>query len=436
MATLFKLYVASMFLLHGLSPLPVMAFGFMVATLAFLVALAGHQRLVYGLSFRLDDRWFGAIFLLGLVALLAGPGDIGLQNLIHCALWLSAWVVSFWWVREWLLGSGLRFEQVSAAAALGVCMLSLAVLAEFTLVNTTGKYLSDLVYFSIDTFPAATVFDDALVRPRAFASEAGFTSIVFECLTPIALLWMRQARHRLLLLPLLIVPAYLVLFSAASISCLALAVIVSGSLTWGTRRTMIVASGVVTGLALLVLLSDVVGFVLYEVILRKYLEFSPDDIAVHEQSFSRPEAYSLAFDLLLAYPLGIGWGAVSQHLASNIPLLGTPLKGSGLISFPLEIGASAGIAGLVAYLAIVVTKLKRLRRLRSPAGNLVFFALLWVSLHHAVVLEAWFPMLWFCLALADAMVVWSAAAPMAASRLVPRQQSAPACHLTAPCPNT
>ena len=199
---------------------------------------------------------------------------------------------------------------------------------------------------------------------------------------------------------------------------------------------MIVASGVVTGLALLVLLSDVGGFVLYEVILRKYLEFSPDDIAVHEQSFSRPEAYSLAFDLLLAYPLGIGWGAVSQHLASNIPLLGTPLKGSGLISFPLEIGASAGIAGLVAYLAIVVTKLKRLRRLRSPAGNLVFFALLWVSLHHAVVLEAWFPMLWFCLALADAMVVWAAAAPMAATLSVPRQHGAPAGHLTDPCPNT
>lgn len=425
-----------MFLLHGLSPLPVMAFGFMVATLALLVALTGHPRLIRRLSFRLDDRWFSVIFLLGLMALLAGPGEIGLQNLIHSTLWLSAWAVSFWWVREWLLGSGLRFEQVSAAAALGVCLLSLAVLTEFTLVNTTGKYLSDLVYFSIDNFPAATVFDDTLVRPRAFASEAGFTAIVFECLTPIALLWLRQAPHRLLLLPLLIVPAYLVLFSAASISCLALAVMISGSLTWGTRRTIMVSIAVVAGLTLLVLVSDVVGFVLYEVILRKYLEFSPDDIAVHEQSFSRPEAYSLAFDLLLAYPLGIGWGAVSQHLASNLPLLGTPLKGSGLISFPLEIGASAGIAGMVAYLAIIVNKLKRLRRLHSPAGNLVFFALLWVALHHAVVLEAWFPMLWFSLALADAMVVWAAAAPVAATLSASRQHGAPAGHLIDPCPNS
>jgi hypothetical protein len=104
-------------------------------------------------------------------------------------------------------------------------------------------------------------------------------------------------------------------------------------------------------------------------------------------------------------PWGIGWGGLSQAMFDSRSLFGVELRGSGLISIPLEIGASAGVIGMVLFIVIVWRKLARLVRLNSIDARLTYISLLWVTLHHTVVLEFWFPMMWFSLALADFLVV-------------------------------
>lgn len=397
------IYISTMFLLHGLSPLPVVSFGFMISLATLLTYLAGQGQAdgLRKLAVRLDDNLFFTIFALGILAIGINVISIGTQNFIHSAIWLFTWLVCFWWVREWLLISRISFRAISKAAAIGVAILSVAVLLEFSMANLYGKYLSDYIYFSIHDFPEANVLGDALARPRGFASEAGFTSIVFECLLPISLLWVLEFRIRKLIFPILVFPAYILLFSAASLSCFLLTLLVWAALRWGWLRALSVAVVLVLVATALLSAFDDALFVANELVFRKYIEFAPDDIAIHADSFSRPEAYELAVKILTNYPVGLGWGAISQHSADHHAILDTHLKGSGLISFPLEIGASAGVAGMIIYLIIIGKKLGRLAGRADLAANSVFFATLWVSLHHAVVLEAWFPMIWFCFALAD-----------------------------------
>ena len=396
-----KLYIATLFFLHGLSPLPVIAFGFMIAACAMLFAINERRRWIKGFRFRLDDHLFAAIYALGLLPVLLRSNPIGLQNFIYCALWLSTWIVSFWWVREWLMDSALEFRDISAAAAFGCIGLSIAIISEFVLANTTGLYLSDFFYFSINEFPQATVFGEAFLRPRGFASEAGFTAIAFECLIPLSLEWMLYRRARLWLFMALVAPAYLLLFSAASISFLAVTLLIYTAYRKGAWRALVLGIVALGLVSLAALSSSDFSFVIYEIVIRKYLEFSPSDLVADAASFSRPEAYGLALEVLRERPFGIGWGGISQFFANGQPLFGVDLKGSGLISVPLEIGACAGVTGLVLYVLIVFRKLRRLARLRSLPARLTFISLLWVVLHHAVVLEFWFPMIWFSMALAD-----------------------------------
>ncbi len=400
-AGLLPVYVATLFLLHGLSPVPWLPFGFFIAAPVLILAAFDPIAQARGLRFRADDIGFALVYLLGFVPLLMRPSAIGMQNLLYAGQWLVIWVVAFWWVREWILISQLRFENISKAAAVGCVLLAIAVISEFILANTTGHYLSDFVPFSIGDFPAATVLDDAFLRPRGFASEAGFTAIAFECLLPLSIQWFRLRRIRLLALVLVVVPGYLLLFSAASIAFFLATLLVYVALTRGAAAAALIAVGAVGLLAGLAGAFDSVYWVFYEVILRKFAEFTPGAFATNSIGFSRPEAYSLAFRLLLERPFGIGWGGISQHFADLEPVLDVQLKGSGLISIPLEIGAAAGIIGMTCFVLLVVRKLSALGKVASQPARLTFFSLLWVSFHHMVVLELWFPMFWLSLALAD-----------------------------------
>ena len=406
-----KFYIATMFLLHGLSPAPGIAFGFMVAAAALLVALPTGLLMRRSTRLRHDDGIFGGVFLLGLVPLLVAPDQAGLQNLLYAGLWAVTWTVSFWWVREWALATRLGFIDFSRAAAAGAMLLAVSILLEFSLANTVGLYLSDFVHFSVDEFPSATVLGDELRRPRGFTAEAGFSAIVFECLLPLSLAWLLRGRWRRWLFAVLVLPAYLLLFSAASMVLLVSTLLVFMGLNMGWTRSLLIGTALAALVGLVSLTSDDASWVLYEVIARKLLEFSPDELIDAAATFSRPEAYTLAVTIMTQQPWGIGWGGVSQAMANNLPLFGVSLRGSGLISIPLEIGASAGLLGMVGYLLIVWRKLARLTRIRSLDARLAFISLMWVALHHAVVLEFWFPMLWFSLALADTVVLRATGQP-------------------------
>jgi hypothetical protein len=406
-----KFYVATIFLLHGLAPMPGIAFGFIVAatTLVFAVPMGRLAR--HTTRLRLDDGLFGAVFLLGLVPLALAPARVGLQNLLYAGLWLATWTVCFWWVREWALAIRVDFVELSKAASIGAMVLGVSVLLEFILANTAGLYLSDFVRFSIDEFPLANVLGDELRRPRGFTAEAGFSAIVFECLLPLSIAWLRKGKGRLWLFIAIVLPAYVLLFSAASMMLLLITLLVFMGLNGGWARSFRLGLGIAALVGLVAITSDDASWLLYEVVARKLLEFAPDEVVGAASTFSRPEAYALAYTIMTKQPLGIGWGGVSQAMASALQLFGSELRGSGLISIPLEIGASAGIAGMLAYVTIVWRKLARLVKIDSLEARLVFVSLMWVTLHHAVVLEFWFPMIWLSLALADVVVVRAAGQP-------------------------
>ena len=398
-----KFYIATVFLLHGLSPVAGLAFGFFGAGTWLLVRLSTKSGWLTRVRFRKDDSLFATIYLLGLLPLVLDPLAIGKQNIVYLLLWPAIWFVCFWWIREWSIASKLRFIDVSKAAAAGCIALSGAIILEFILANSSGRYLSDFIPFSISTFPDANVLGDELKRPRGFSAEAGFTAIAFECLLPLSFYAVRNSRLRLLTFAAWVIPAYLLLFSAASISFFALTSLVYIHVNYGAKRALVAALCIGIPVALIAITSDDVSFVLYEIIARKFLEFSTSDGGLEAETFSRPEAYSLGLAILTERPFGIGWGSLSQQAASSLPLFGTELKGTGLISLPLEVGAAAGWLGLLLYLVVVFRKLKRLSAVRSLPSRLVFFSLLWVSLHHVVVLEFWFPMLWLSMALADTL---------------------------------
>ena len=402
---MFKVYVATLFLLHGLSPVPGVTFGYLLATVALFMHTVNGGAWLKAARFRLDDDHFVALFLLGLLPLLLTPQHSGLQAFIYSLLWALTWCLAFWWVREWMLHERVDFHAVSQAAAFGAVALALSIAAEFALANSSGQYLSDFLPFSIREFPEASVLEDGFKRPRAYAAEAGFTAIAFECLIPLALPWAWRGRLRLMLFVLTVAPAYLLLFSAASMTTLLLTLVLALGVSKGWAWALACGAAAAAALATLALNSDDANWLLYEVVFRKFMEFTPGDFAGGADTFSRPEAYVLALTMMAERPWGMGWGAVSQAVADGRDLFGTALRGSGLISVPLEIGASAGVLGLLVYGVIIVRKLRRLTRIDSAAARAGFVCLLWVSLHHGVVLEIWFPMLWFALAFADVVVL-------------------------------
>lgn len=389
-----------MFLLHAFTPVPFLSFNFFIASMFLILSVFGAKPNVRSVRFTSDDALLLAIFLLGCLPLIADPSRIGAQNVKYAALWASVAIVSYGWVRAWALQSRITFAQISRAAAIACVILAASILAEFVLANVAGVYLSDFFPFSISTFPEANVFGEALRRPRGFAAEAGFSAIAFDCLLPLATYHLTRRVWRSWLALGVILPGYLVLSSGASLISFAVTAAIylfTMSRRRGTAGLVVLAA---LALATLFMLTDT-GQNLYEIVIGRKIDefFAPSYFGL--TTFSRPEAYKVGINIMAQNPFGIGWGGISQKYLQYDDVSGELLKGSGLISFPLEIGVSAGIAGLVLYVAVVARKISRLVRVGGVPAQLTFFSLLWVTLHHVVVLELWFPMIWFSMALAD-----------------------------------
>lgn len=397
--TLFLIYVFTLFLLHALSPVPFLAPGFFLA-LGSLLLVVAHRGGVAQLAFRRDDALYGLIFLLGVAPLLFRPSRIGEQNIEYTSLWAAIWLISFWWVREWALVSKVRFWDISRAAAWGAAVLSIAVMVEFIMVNSTGYYLSDFIPFSVAEFPFANIVGTQFVRPRGMAVEAGFSAIVFECLMPLAIPYVFQKRLRLIIAAAVILPGYLLLGSAASLICFVLTYAIFLLSVNRSYRILLLGLAVALTAGLVFLFSDTAQGLYYEIIGRKVdALFNP--MGANGISYSRSEAYRFGLRILAANPFGIGWGGISQIFREGGSIVSEVPKGSGIISLPLEIGVAGGGLALVLYFVTLMRKLVPLIRINTISAKATFFSLLWVALHHMVLLELWFPMFWFSLALAD-----------------------------------
>ena len=125
----------------------------------------------------------------------------------------------------------------------------------------------------------------------------------------------------------------------------------------------------------------------------------------------RPYIYYTSLNIINEYPLGVGWGTLSQvfqdgvGLSDNIP----PIIGAGAISFFLEIGIASGWLGLLFIFLFITRKVFLLFRLNkvtdvrfySTPALAVSVSLIAVSIHHIFVSVYYFPFIWFSLALAD-----------------------------------
>lgn len=295
-------------------------------------------------------------------------------------------------------------DQVGKAALVTVIFLSCAIVVEFTLANTAGRYLSDYLPFSISMFPEANVLGDDYLRPRGFSSEAGFTAVVFEALLPFAIFYLHKHKLKIWLFGLVVAPAFFLLFSAA----LWLSFIISFLLFflfYSEKKIYGLACFMGFFVAVIILYQSVSQFQFFldQIIVRKLLEFSSgSETVVAEWTAGRPETYALGLQLLTDFPLGIGWGMLSQMFASNNLLPGVDVvKNTGLISLPLEVFVSSGVLGGCFFLCFLGMKLVQVFRSHSEIAPYLFIALTTVSLHHAIILEFTFPMFWFLLALCD-----------------------------------
>lgn len=394
-------YIATLSLLHALSPLPVISFGFILAAGALLLLPASPG--AFGrIGFRRGDGLFAITYVLGLIPLLLNPSGFSEQNFAYATHWFVIWFFCFWWVREWILISRITFSQVSAAAAYGSAILSVAVIVEFIMANTAGQYLSDYIPYSIEEFPFANILGTSFIRPRGFSAEPGFSAIVFNCLLPLSAHHLMNSRGRLPMWVALIAPGYLLLGSAASLSCFAIAAATYVLIVNRSLVTTVGAAGAALLVAATLQFSAEARYLYHEIVGRK-IEQLFDPLSSGTNSYSRSEAYQYGVRIIREHPFGIGWGEFSQTyrdasiLANEIP------KGSGFISVPLEIAVAGGIAAVLLYFYIILIKLHPLIRIGSRPAHLAFFSLLWVALHHMFVLEFWFPMLWFSLAFADAI---------------------------------
>lgn len=392
-------YIVMMPMLHGLSPVPVVSFNVLFLFMAIPAIFLAERR--QGFDFAIQSALIIGVYLYGLLAWFWYPAGV-YQDRLQGALQWAFSLFGLWWIaRRWIANSRISFYNVSAACFYGAIFLSVATVFEFVLSNTTGRFFSDYIPFSIDEFPVATVFGTAFQRPRVFSAEAGFTSMAYELFLPISVFYFLR-------LPLPAKGAYLavvsigflLLFSTASIISLIFAGVLLAAVSRQSQSSKYVIPVFATALfAVVIMNAESTDLPFY-----KILEFFDASNYTLSQG-SRQEAINAAVTLVTEHPLGVGWGTVLQESKISGSEIDRMILGTGLISLWLDIAVSLGLAGLLVLLYQLSSTLYKLAQLHRLEASLCFISLTSLALHHVAVLELWFPMFWFAFALAQVVLV-------------------------------
>lgn len=376
-------------------PLPML-----VAGCALIAALAtGGARWIW---FERSDLWLVAMLACGCVPLLVFMDYAGQKNLNHFFAFTVTLALFYVFMRAWIAESGITIEQVSNAATIGLAIAAGAVVFEFALVNTFGVYLSAFLPYSADQMPEARVLED-LLRPRGLAAEPGFSAMVFEALVPLSLPTLMKHRTLLFTVGPLALAGFLLLFSAGAICSLivASALMIAAGRGLGLKVLLFVL--VLTGLALFFAGGELLTWLFDQVVGRKITDLMEGDGV--QDIAGRYVAYRVAWESSIAHPFGIGWGMISQIFSSGVQVPDVPeIQSRGLLSLYLEVLVAAGVPGVLCLLIFLVRQIIKLARLDDPTRLPILFGLLALAIHHMFVLEFWFPMLWFYLALS---AVWT-----------------------------
>jgi len=399
---LLQLFICTMPFLSALGvavwlPLPTL-----IAVIGALFALL-TGRLFQFVYFEKDDVLLAIVLLLGILAIVVNSDYAGEKNLNYTVWFAGTFALLIVWCRAWLRSSRITLDQIGAAATIALIIASAAVCFEFVLANTTGRYLSDIIPYSTpsEDLARATVLL-FLSRPRGLAAEPGFSAMVFEALGPLAWIYLRNNRTLLVAVTAVVLPGFLLCFSAGGLTSLFLAGLIVMVMRRGIGRFGVIALVVVAILVVVISVDSDAQWIYDQVIGRKIDDLAGTGESTVDAVSGRSIVYQSVSAILTRYPLGIGWGMVAQmyYTGSHIPGIPEPVT-KGMVSLYFEVLVSAGVAGVLTFALYLLRKIIRLARRTDPEANAVLFALIAVSIHHAVVLEFWYPLLWFLICTAD-----------------------------------
>jgi hypothetical protein len=280
------------------------------------------------------------------------------------------------------------------------------ILVEFIGANTGAWNVGTLVQY-IDVKDYAALVFGVIYRPRGFASEPGVMALLYDftlfAVLPFALSnWRRRLGYFLIILP-----AYLLLFSTASLlgaglgmlfltawSFLHRLISTSRRLVYVTVVTFLLAAGAGSQLR-------EVGDALILTRVGALVTGSGDDYSAQD----RRGRIEQAVKVVDAYPLGIGFG-----IAAGLDQVGGTYRGfeisSGQISLFATFLLSGGILGATLALGIMAWALARTIRIPEYGPTLAAGGIA-ITAHHFVVTEFWLPFLWVFLAVSSALRVHS-----------------------------
>lgn len=405
-------YIFTMPMLHSLSFLPVVSFNVIFLFLAAPIIILSSQRVRN--EFLAQDLLVACVFTYGLMAWLWFPVGVYQDRYQMAIQWAFSFFALWWLSRQWLLTSGISFDTISATCFYATIFISVATIFEFILANTTGYFLSDFIPFSIETFPPAYVFSTGILRPRVFTAEAGFTAMSFELLAPLSIVFFRKNGTLTKLIYItLIATSYLLLLSLASFISFLLSLALLPML--GRKNNSSNYFTIITLFAL--------GYASITYADNQNLPFYKIAAFFDSSNYewtqgSRQEAYKAGLSILGNNPFGIGWGTVLQESKVVGSEIDRMILGGGLISLWLELAVSVGVAGALLFFQQLFSNLLKLARSPNLESRLCFVSLCSLTLHHAAIFEPWFPMFWFALALAQAVLILEGRRN---KRLIPRR---------------
>lgn len=353
------------------------------------------------------DLPFYVMYLLGILAMLISPVAPGGKSINYLFAVLVTFGFFYLMARELLVEQGITWDWIGRAARISLGFLAGAVILEFITASWFGKFISDFIPFAHSDLNVSYLVNEHFRRPRGFTKEPGFTAVAFECLWPLTWIGRPKASWTPAWwgLQLIYLVAFLLLASAAGMGCLA----VSGFLVWifksrNFKALLKVGLPIAAALALIAA-TPAGGDILWTVVGRKLHLFGVGEIEELTDKLTAVERlarYEAGIRILASYPLGVGWGGVSEAFGQRISLTGGLFfEGTGLINLFLDFAVASGVIGLICFLMFVGRKWSAVLSNGRPLSLWVSIALISVSLHHVFITEFHMPFLWFLLALAD-----------------------------------
>jgi hypothetical protein len=352
------------------------------------------------------DRPFAVLLILIAVSFVPWIGSaeyISFKTAFHAAAIIGSATVYYLAMRTALvnlvrMGAALRIVRTVYVALLAV---SLFILVEFVGRNTGAWDVGKFVPHAARTEMEALILG-IIWRPRGFASEPGVMALYYDfalffVLPMLALGWKYRLGYVFVILP-----AYLSLFSTASIVVVSIS---AGALmAWNFRSrfigsTMRLAAIVGIFIVVLVAWQDKVTNIAEILIVDKISSLvagTGSDISGDERRSHIEQVVAVATD----YPLGIGFGVTPGLEEVGVKFRGLKI-GEGQISLFATFLLAGGVVALLLLAGLIGVSLYQ--ALKIPLyGPYIAAGGLAISLHHLTVTEFWLPFFWFFLACVSA----------------------------------